>query len=525
MSDDQSECLDFLGAPESYGLASDEVVERIETHAAHIFLAGERAYKLKKAIKRPYLDYSRLNQRRIFCKREVELNQRTAPGMYEAATPIRRSDDGGLILGGERGFIIDWVVAMRRFPAEAMADAALNDGRFGVDDARDLAASVAAFHAQAETTPDLGGAETMNWVAQGNLERVYECIAAFPTERALSLLQRQLKALARAAGLIEARREAGWMRRCHGDLHLGNVAFLGGTPTPFDAIEFDDRLACIDVLYDLAFLLMDFDRRGRPDLANAALNAYLEHGEGLAEQLAGLAMLPMMMSMRATIRAHIEATLALEGDAMASRAERLRRANLYLTRALAAMDGQRAPAPIIALGGLQGVGKSSVAATLAPSIGGPPGAVVLRADALRKRFFGVAPAERLPEEAYSPVISDIVLGMMVEYARLCAHAGRPVICDSVFLERDRRDRLRGAAEAMRAPFVGVWLDAARSTLEERVAKRAADPRPDASDADLEVLRRTAAVDPGDLSDWMRVEAGGDLASVAVAVQSAIAQST
>jgi len=524
---EQAECVRFLSDPAAYGLPADAAVDRIETHAAHVFLAGARAYKLKKAIQRPYLDYSRASLRRVFCMREVELNARTAPSLYLGHKPIRRGDDGGLVLGGQRGFIVDWVVEMNRFPAEAMADHALADGRFGVDDARDLAIAVAEFHREADETPDQGGAESMSWVGQGNLERVYDCIAAFPTERALSLLQRQLKALARQAPLMELRRRTGWTRRCHGDLHLGNVAMLDGRPTPFDAIEFDDRLACIDVFYDLAFLLMDFERRGRPDLANAALNAYLEHGEGLAEQMAAVTLLPLLISMRATIRAHIEATLALEGDVMETRSERLRRANTYMTTALKAMAAAPgdAAAPIVALGGLQGVGKSSVAATLAPMLGGPPGAVVLRADAIRKRLFGLPPTERLPQDAYTAVVSDRVMALMFEMALASARGGRPVICDSVFMDPNRRERLRAAAAAGGAPFVGVWLDAPQQTLEQRVTKRAESPRPDASDADVAVLREAAKADPGDLEDWARISAGGDLAAVAVAVQSAVADAT
>lgn len=524
---EQAECVQFLSDPAAHGLPAGAAVERIETHAAHVFLAGDRAYKLKKAIQRPYLDYSRASQRRLYCMREVELNTRTAPTLYLGHKPIRRSDEGDLVLGGHHGFIVDWLVEMNRFPAEAMADRALADGRFGVDDARDLAVAIAEFHREADETPDLGGAETMSWVGQGNLERVYDCIAAFPTERALSLLQRQLKALARHAPLMELRRLTGWTRRCHGDLHLGNVAILDGRPTPFDAIEFDDRLACIDVFYDLAFLLMDFERRGRPDLANAALNAYIEFGEGLAEQMAAITLLPLLISMRATIRAHIEATLALEGDVMETRSERLRRANTYMTTALKAMATAPSAdaAPIVALGGLQGVGKSSVAATLAPMLGGPPGAVVLRADAIRKRLFGLPPTERLPKDAYTPVVSDRVMALMSEMAIASARGGRPVICDSVFMDPDRRQRLSDAAAAAKAPFVGVWLDAPQPTLEQRVTKRAEAPRPDASDADIDVLREAAKADPGDLEAWARISAGGDLAAVAVAVQSVVAGTT
>ncbi|MEM7523256.1 MAG: AAA family ATPase [Pseudomonadota bacterium] len=521
MSGDQSEIVAFLSDPATHGLSADAAVRRIETHAAHVFLAGPHAVKLKKAVWRPYLDYSTLNQRRVCCSREVSLNQRTAPGVYRQATAIRRAEDGGLTLGGDRGFIIDWVVEMNRFPDDAMADAALEENRIGAAEIYDLAAGVAAFHIAAEASPEMGGAETMNWVAQGNLERLYECIAAFPTERALNLLQNQLRALARLSPMMEARREAGFTRRCHGDLHLGNVALLDGAPTPFDAIEFDDRLACIDVMYDLAFLLMDLDRRGRGDLCNVALNAYLEHCDGLSEQLEAVDMLPLLMSMRATIRAHIEATLALEGGVQQSRAERLRLANGYLQRALVAMDAHEPPA-IIAIGGLQGAGKSTVAAAIAPELSGPPGAIVLRADALRKRLHGLSPTQRLPADAYTDVMSDKVFGMLVDSAVTVVRANRPAIADATFIDPKRRQRIEHAALDAGVPFIGLWFEAPIEALENRVESRMAASRPDASDADVAVLRRSAERAVGDLGQWRRIDAGGEPATVAQAARDAIA---
>ncbi|MEM6491581.1 MAG: AAA family ATPase, partial [Pseudomonadota bacterium] len=517
---DQGPILSFLGDPQTYGLAANDDVRRIETHAAYVFLAGDRAVKLKKAVWRPYLDYSTLNQRRICCAREVALNQRTAPQVYLQATAVRRLEDGQLALGGDAGFILDWVVEMNRFPEDAMADTALEAGRIGVDEIYDLAAGVAVFHQDAEASPDMGGAETMNWVAQDNLERLYECIAAFPTERALNLLQNQLRALARFSPLMEVRRESGFTRRCHGDLHLGNVAMLDGAPTPFDAIEFDDRLACIDVLYDLAFLLMDLDRRGRGDLANVALNAYLEHCDALPEQLEAVGMLPLLMSMRATIRAHIEATLALEGDGQLPRAERLRLANGYLQRALVAMDQEDRPA-VIAIGGLQGAGKSTVAAAIAPRIGGPPGAVVLRADALRKRLHGVRPTERLPQAAYSEVASDHVFGALAECAVTIARADRPVIVDGTFIDPKRRSRFEREALNAGVPFIGLWFEAPIDALEGRVDARSQAERPDVSDADVTVLRRSAERTVGELGVWRRIDAAGAPSAVADAALRAI----
>ena len=192
------------------------------------------------------------------------------------------------------------------------------------------------------------------------------------------------------------------MRHCHGDLHLRNIVEIDGAPVLFDAIEFDDRLATIDVLYDLAFLLMDLGKRGLGPHANVVLNAYLD-AEGSTGNLVGLATLPLFLSMRATIRAKVEllrARMAPHGQAAAAREE----ARVYFELA------QRFLAPaaprLIAIGGLSGTGKSAVARAIAPSVGAFPGAVHVRSDVERKRLFGVAPRERLPARAYAPEISD-----------------------------------------------------------------------------------------------------------------------
>ena len=218
--------------------------------------------------------------------------------------------------------------------------------------------------------------------------------ATVPPQAARALAAASRESLARLAPLLEARARGGYVRHCHGDLHLRNIVEIDGAPVLFDAIEFDDRLATIDVLHDLAFLLMDLGKRGLKAHANAVLNAYLD-ARASTGNLVGLAALPLFLSMRAAVRAKVEllrAGLAAPGSADAAREE----ARAYFALARDFLDARAAPR-LIAIGGLSGSGKSAVARAIAPHIGAFPGAVHVRSDIERKRLFGVGPLERLPQ--------------------------------------------------------------------------------------------------------------------------------
>src|SRR5271165_6216573 len=288
MADDQREIIDFLSRPSSYG-AAVERVEIIETHVSLVFLAGDRGYKLKRAIKFPYLDFSSAEQRRIACEAELALYRRTAPTLYLEVRALTRTANGGVGFGTE-GRVVDWVVVMRRFDQAALFN--------------ELADHIAAFHQAAESRPDHGGAAALAAVVETN----HLCLTAAPhagfvTEDIVEIRERSLERLAAVGTLLDRRRAAGKVRRCHGDLHLRNVCLFEGRPTLFDCLEFSDELASVDVLYDLAFLLMDLEHRGLADFSNLMLNHYLD----LTGEDDGLAAMPLLLSSRAAIRAHVTA--------------------------------------------------------------------------------------------------------------------------------------------------------------------------------------------------------------------------
>ena len=378
--------------------------EPVETHISLVFIGTDTVWKLKKAVRLPFLDFTALDERRRFVVRELELNSHAAPGLYRDAAPIVRRTDGSLALGdaSEKGLrVVDWVLRMARVPAEDFLDAVARAGRFTATLLDDLGDAVAAFHGALPPTAGVAVADTMQWIADGNVRSARS--AGLPDVPVQAWFGDVSAALAGLTAWQEDRARDGFVRRAHGDLHLGNLCLWHGKPVPFDALEFDERMATIDLGYDLAFLLMDLDQRVGRRAANRVLNRYVAR-TGDAALTRGL---PAFLSMRAMVRAHVEAS---RGHAEA--AER------YLREAATCLHP---PPPIaVAVGGLPGSGKSTLARALAPELGGVPGALMLRSDEIRKRLHQVAPEDRLPQAAYSDAMSEAVLDALASAMRVGA---------------------------------------------------------------------------------------------------------
>ena len=489
--EDQREVIDYLASAAAHGGGP---VERIDTHTAVVFLTGARALKLKRAVTFDYLDFSTPERRRVLCGAEVRLNRRTAPTLYRGVVAVTREADGSLALGG-RGTPIDWVVEMNRFDQEALFDRLAANGRLDVDLMPALAKAIAQFHLAAEHRKDHGGRAGMGWVVDGNAMAFAEFAGVLEPAACARLTDDSRAALDRHAGLLDRRRASGFVRQCHGDLHLRNIVLLEGRPVLFDAVEFNDEIACTDVLYDLAFLLMDLWRRRLPRHANAVWNGYLAE----TVDLEAIPLLPLFLSCRAAVRAKTSATAArFQSDAQ--RAGELQdMAREYLTMAQTLL---RPPAPcLIAIGGLSGSGKSTLAMALAPSVGAVPGAVVLRSDEIRKRLCGVDPLERLGPEGYAPEVSTRVYQMVAERASLAIRGGHAAIADAVYARPADRQTIERVAADASVPFAGLWLDAPEAALIERTRRRRNDP----SDADAAVIRMQQARDTGAIG-WQRIDA-------------------
>ncbi len=501
--EDQSDVLAFLRDPASHAGAA---VEEIETHAAHVFLVGERAYKLKRSVRFAFLDFSTAALRHAACESELSLNRRTAPELYLAVAAVTREADGRLALDGA-GEAVDWLVVMQRFDQETLFDRLAARGALDDQQLRDLADAIAAFHEIAEPRPDMGGREGLAHVVAGNMATLREGEGAFAPSAIDTIERLWRRGLDRHAALLDARRGAGQVRWCHGDLHLRNICLIDGRPTLFDGIEFNPDIACIDVLYDLAFLLMDLQHRDMARAANLVLNRYL----GRTEDMAGLALLPFFQSLRAGVRAMVSAIEAGEGHG-----ELGGEARAYLDLATRLLE--RMPPGLIAVGGYSGSGKSSLAADVAAVVGAAPGAVVLRSDVVRKRLLGVAPEAALAKDAYSGEMTRRVYAHLRALARRALAAGATVILDAVHGGAGERDAAAALAAAAAVPFSGLWLEAPPAVLRSRVAARHGD----ASDATLRVLEGQLERGAGDIA-WARLDAAGAPGNVSTAALSVLAR--
>src|SRR5262245_60464155 len=363
---DQAEVIAFLSDPGSYPTKPDRV-ERFETHGALVFLAGEEAWKIKRAVRFPYMDFSTLEKRGAVSAQEVEINRRFAPELYLGRVPIARAPDGRLKLGGS-GEIVEWTVRMRRFDQAALLSQVAKAGPIPPDLAGDVADVVWRSHWAAPPR-----------TADHEADRIERLVASVCT--ALAGLQDILDAgavqrfrdsaangMQRCAALLDERASAGCVRRCHGDLHLNNIVLWHGRPVLFDAIEFDEDLATIDTLYDLAFLLMDLDRSGQHRAANMVLNRYLWRSHAQL-YLQGLRALPLFLALRAGIRAMVTAERAVQEQGSA-KGRGGRKACGLLATAIAHLAPN--PPRLIAIGGLSGTGKSTLGRALAPDVGPAP---------------------------------------------------------------------------------------------------------------------------------------------------------
>ncbi len=399
--------------------------------------------------------------------------------------PVVRGADGRLALGGmaDEGRAVDWVLRMARVPAGDFLDEIAARG--GLDPALldSLADTVAAYHHALPPAGVPAPAAAMRRVIDGNLLAARN--AGLDPSALDSWHEGIVQALERNAAWFDRRGGEGFIRRGHGDLHLGNLCLWQGRPVPFDALEFDEDLATIDLGYDLAFLLMDLEHSvGRP-AANRVLNRYIAR-TGDVGLLRGL---PVFLSSRALIRAHVEATRGNPGPS-----------RTYLA---AAIDYLRPATPlIVAVGGLQGTGKSTLARALAPGLGPAPGALIPRSDEIRKRLHGVAPEAKLPPEAYTDAASARVFAELTREAEAAARAGHAVIADATFIDPHHRAALRNAATAAGVPFLGLWLEAPLDVLAARIAGRSND----ASDATLAVLEAAARSPDARAGDWTAIPA-------------------
>ncbi len=485
----QDRVLAFLGDP---GTHRGATVRRIDTHASSIFLAGGRALKIKRAIRLPYLDYSTLALRKAACEAELAINKPNAPQIYRGVVAITRNENDRLAIGG-RGTPVEWALEMARFDEAKTLDRIARE--HGID--APLAVAIADAMLRSHRTAERSQApwpESIPKLIARNTEK-FRSVEGLDASRIDRLDASSLEAFGRNHHNLTKRRMNAFVRRCHGDAHLANIALIDGQPVLFDAIEFDPAMATTDILYDLAFAVMDLLHFGCCDAANLTFNRYLTGSE--EANLDGLGAFPLFLSIRAAIRANVLFTQAERSDRAAHD-----RAKEYFSLACD-LIAPRSPR-LIAIGGTSGTGKSALARSLAGRIDPAPGAVVLRSDVIRKRMFGVGETAPLAAEAYLPKVTERVYETLATTAARILAQGTSVIVDAALLRQDERQAIRRTAETGRARFDGLFLRADLATRIARIAARSND----ASDANAEVAKLQEQYDIGRVADWQKIDASG-----------------
>ena len=485
--------IDALRRPECYPHPVG-VVELVETHISWVLLAGDYAYKLKKPVDFGFLDFSTLTARRHFCEEELRLNRRLAPQLYLDVVAITGSEAAPRI--GGTGTALEYAVKMRRFRREGELDNLAERGALREEHVDALAATIARFHAQAQVAPPDGAFGTPQ-------AALAPCIANFDQLSRLHLpagmaarLQRlhqwTLDEHERRRALIARRLAQGRVRECHGDLHLGNIVLIDGTPTVFDALEFNPALRWIDVISEVAFTVMDLEHRGRHDFAQRFLDDYLAH----SGDYTGVALLPFYLVYRALVRTKVAALRSRQpGDAEGHR--HAEADTLEIERHLGLAERFAAPRSprLLLTHGVSGSGKSHVAMRLL-ALGDW---IRLRSDVERKRLAGLAAQSRggcgIDTGLYTPEMTGRTYERLLALAEWVLDAGDPVIVDAAFLRDEQRRAFIALARAREVDWTILRTSAPEPVLRERIVRRAAQGA-DPSDATPEVLaRQLCAIEP------------------------------
>lgn len=487
MTQQANPLIEALQQPEIYHHAVDNLTV-LETHISWLVLTGPYAYKIKKPLNLGFLDFSTLDKRRYYCDEELRLNQRLAPEIYLEVIPITGSTARAR-LGGS-GTPLEYAVKMVQFPQQARLDYCLQRGELSPEDINSLTDKVAKFHqALTGVSQDslYGTPETVLQPALENFEQLDDLLKEEADREQVASLRQWTEAQWHSLqAAFTARKKAGFVRECHGDLHLGNIAWVEGKFIIFDCIEFNENLRWIDVINELAFLVMDLEDRDRPDLAWHALNAYLER----SGDYSGLTVLRYYQVYRSLVRAKVTAIRLGQVHSAAESQAVQESYRGYLDLALSYTHPSETP--LIITHGLSGSGKTTLSEPLIEQLG----AIRLRSDIERKRLHGLEPQERLGQEVasgiYSAEVGIQVYRHLQELAQTIISAGYPVIVDAAFLKQAQRQAFQDLAKKLGVPFTILDFRCEPRQLQERIRARQCKNQ-DASDADLAVLEHQQAI--------------------------------
>ncbi len=496
-------------------------VSVIQTHCARLYLSDDFVVKIKRSVSYSYLNLTALSKRRYICERELAVNQPTVPDIYLCVAAIIESEDGVLSFSFDAATITDpsrireWCLIMRRFEERCILDNIVLSGKFDLPLARKTGQSIASYHRSLPSvTCDDGDVRIDELIAEleFELKQLDQCFTHDAIDRLIEKMYERYRAVKE---LLQLRSISGFVRRCHGDLHLRNMLLRNDSPVPFDALEFDERLATTDILYDLAFLIMDLCHRGLVLEANAVLNEYLVHSD--ERNVSGVVMLDLFISIRAAIRAMTTAQ-AIPAKDRENQSPRMHNGRLealsYLQLAEDALTLKRPM--VVAVGGFSGSGKTTIARVLPTRLSPLPGAVLLNSDTERKDEFNVCSTHRLGLAHYNATNADRVYERLLSKTARAIDADYPVIVDATFLTAARRVQIQQLAEKKRVEFFGIWLMAPVQIMRNRIESR----RGDASDADVSVLDKQLKQDKGTIN-WQHIDTSVPVSAIVEKIRQSI----
>lgn len=462
--------------PEFYPHPVQSPIELVQTHVSYVLLTGEFAYKVKKPVDFGFLNYGTLERRQHFCEEELRLNQRAAAPIYIAALPISKKGES-FVLGSEEQ-IVEYVVKMRQFPQSALLSQLFERGELTEALLQQLAVAIANFHQRAETNNYIRAFGTVESIRQSideNYEQTEDFIGGPQTQRQFDETKAYTNHFfATRQDLFQQRMEQDEIRACHGDLHLNNICYWQEQFLLFDCIEFNEPFRFVDVMFDIAYIIMDLTVQGRRDLAAIFLNHYVEQ----TGDWAGLQVLPLYVSRQSYVRAKVTSFLLGE-PSLAAEAKRATsdKAAKYYTLAWSYLQPQQGR--LLLMSGLSGSGKSTVARELSRQLG----AVHIRSDAVRKHLAGMPLNQRGDDALYTPEMTQQTYERLVDLGILLARQGNTVILDAKFDREATRQIAIAQAQAAALPLTIVHCEAPFAVLKQRVQQRTGD----IADANLAVL--------------------------------------
>ncbi len=497
----QEEIVEALLNPRIYPASWQvkEVTVR-QSHIAKVFLAGDYAFKLKRSVISPELDFSTPQKRRIACVHEMRRDTVYAPRLAVGVKSVRKLPNGRITIGGKAGVEIDTLLVMRRLKDENMVLSQIGDSeKFDRFDVMDLAEQLADLHCKAKLFRTKWSLDDIQKVIVEN-ESVLSCFCPkiLNRDKVRMLTRHSLSLLAQNARLVSLRQKSGRVRKCHGDLLLSNIAREGDKFMFFSPIEYNDALDCIDTLYDLSYLLMDFEVHGLRRLGNMLFNHYLAY----TNDMSGYPLLPLYQSMRAATRAGVCAKTAglLTGR---EKSDAIGNARQYFKLACDFLIGNQPV--LIACGGLSGSGKSRIAREIGGCLKPSPGAVILRDDVVKKQMLGCALDKHMDITLDSPASEKVVYDVLRQQTRVALASGSCVIVDALFYDESERKAIEKLAAELKVPFVGLWVDAPLEVRTERVMKRKRNPSDVRDKAELE---RQLCLETGPIT-WNQINSDQD----------------